>query len=104
MDSHAQLEIREYATAIGEQIVKPLFPLVWEAFTDYRMGGSFLTRQDRDLVGRLMTAAAEQSLCPPFSNELFLEVQDETWRSLTRCRERDECAEKLRSMNILVSE
>ena len=39
MDSHAQEEIRLYATTIGEQIVKPLFPIVWEAFEDYRMGG-----------------------------------------------------------------
>src|SRR4029079_18437358 len=36
MDSHAQLEIRQYATTIGERIVQPLFPLVWEAFVDYR--------------------------------------------------------------------
>ncbi len=37
MDSHAQLEIRQYATTIGQQIVQPLFPLVWEAFVDYRL-------------------------------------------------------------------
>jgi thymidylate synthase (FAD) len=29
MDHHAQLEIRNYATTIGEQIVKPLFPVAW---------------------------------------------------------------------------
>ncbi|MFZ9092635.1 MAG: FAD-dependent thymidylate synthase, partial [Planctomycetaceae bacterium] len=29
MDSHAQLEIREFARTIGEQIVQPLFPCVW---------------------------------------------------------------------------
>ena len=39
MDSHAQWEIRSYATTIGEQIVRPLFPLVWEAFDDYRLRG-----------------------------------------------------------------
>jgi len=44
MDSHAQLEIRQYATIIGEEIVKPLFPLVWEAFEDYRLYGMFLSR------------------------------------------------------------
>lgn len=46
MDSHAQCEIRQYATTIGEQIVKPLFPLVWEAFEDYRLNGMFLTKLD----------------------------------------------------------
>jgi thymidylate synthase (FAD) len=101
MDSHAQLEIRDYATAIGEQIVKPLFPLVWEAFTDYRMQGRFLTRLDQRVIQRLMAAGAEQDLAPPFSEELFMQVQDETWQGLKRCRERDECAGKLQSLGIL---
>ena len=39
MDSHAQWEIREFATTIGRQIVQPLFPMVWEAFEDYRLHG-----------------------------------------------------------------
>lgn len=46
MDSHAQYEIQQYAKTIGEQIVKPLFPVVWEAFEDYRLGGLFLTKLD----------------------------------------------------------
>jgi thymidylate synthase (FAD) len=46
MDSHAQQEIREYATAIGEQIIKPLFPCVWEAFVDYRLQSMQLSRLD----------------------------------------------------------
>lgn len=46
MEDHAQLEIRQYANIIGEQIVKPLFPLVWEAFVDYRLKGMFLSRID----------------------------------------------------------
>jgi thymidylate synthase (FAD) len=45
MDSHAQLEIREYAAAIGEGIVRPLLPLVWEAFVDFRQDGMFLSRK-----------------------------------------------------------
>lgn len=101
MDSHAQLEIRDYATAIGHQIVKPLFPLVWEAFTDYRMQGRFLTRLDQGVIQRLMAAGAEQNLTPPYSQELFMQVQDETWQGLKRCRERDECASKLQSLGIL---
>lgn len=46
MDSHAQWEIRQYARVIGDNIVKPLFPLVWEAFEDYRLNGLYLTRID----------------------------------------------------------
>ncbi len=104
MDSHAQLEIRDYATTIGEQIVKPLFPLVWEAFIDYRREGQFLSRLDRGVMQRLLATAAERGLAPPFSEELFLEVQDETWQNLKRCRERDECAGKLRSLGMLASD
>jgi thymidylate synthase (FAD) len=104
MDSHAQLEIRDYATTIGEQIVKPLFPLVWEAFVDYRREGQFLSRLDRGVIQRLASIAAERSLAPPYSEELFLEVQDESWRELQRSRERDECAGKLRSLGLLAGE
>ncbi|MFN9974269.1 MAG: FAD-dependent thymidylate synthase, partial [Phycisphaerae bacterium] len=53
MDSHAQLEIRTYAQTIGEQIVKPLFPVVWEAFLDYRMQSMSLTRLDCEVIQRL---------------------------------------------------
>lgn len=104
MDSHAQLEIRDYATTIGEQIVKPLFPLVWEAFVDYRRQGQFLSRLDRGVIQRLASTAAERGLAPPYSQELFLEVQDESWRELKRSRERDECAGKLRSLGLLAGE
>jgi thymidylate synthase (FAD) len=52
MDKHAQKEIRDYATIIGEQIVAPLFPLVWEAYYDYHphMGGMLLSRQDAEII------------------------------------------------------
>ncbi|QDT93938.1 FAD-dependent thymidylate synthase [Gimesia algae] len=101
MDSHAQWEIQEYSRAIGEAIVKPLFPVVWEAFEDYRQGAMFLTRLDKEVLARLMTNAAEKSLVPPFTEEAFLEVQDETWKSLKRSRERDECQSKLQRLGIL---
>ncbi|MAT16204.1 MAG: thymidylate synthase (FAD) [Planctomyces sp.] len=101
MDSHAQLEIRNYATTIGEEIIKPLFPIVWEAFQDYRMQASFLTRLDQGVITRLMSAASSQGVAPPFSKELFLESQDETWKDLTRSRERDECWSKLARLGIV---
>jgi len=101
MDSHAQWEIREYATAIGEQIVRPLFPLVWEAFVDYRMQGLFLTRLDREVIARLMQRLAGSG-CSQGSEEDFMAVQDTTWTDLARCRERDECRDKLKLLNILL--
>ncbi len=101
MDAHAQQEIRDYATAIGENIVKPLFPIVWEAFQDYRMQAMFLTRLDLGVIARLTARGAELSKAPPFSDEDFLAVQDETWVDLKRSRERDECRSKLERLGLL---
>jgi thymidylate synthase (FAD) len=100
MDSHAQWEIREYARTIGEQIVQPLFPLVWEAFVDYRMQGVFLTRLDREVIVRLMQRLAASGRSQA-TDEDFMAVQDPTWADLARSRERDECRDKLKLLNIL---
>ncbi|MCA9062696.1 MAG: FAD-dependent thymidylate synthase [Planctomycetaceae bacterium] len=101
MDSHAQLEIRNYATTIGEQIVAPLFPVVWEAFQDYRMQSMFLTRLDKEVIQRLTANAAAAGTAPPFSVDAFLEAQDPTWQALTRSRERDECLHKLQHLGLV---
>ncbi|MEX0717677.1 MAG: FAD-dependent thymidylate synthase [Planctomycetaceae bacterium] len=101
MDSHAQQEIRDYATTIGREIIRPLFPIVWEAFEDYRLGAMFLSRLDREVIARLLASAAERTDAPPFSEEAFLAAQDSTWRELTRSRERDECREKLERLGLL---
>jgi thymidylate synthase (FAD) len=53
MDSHAQLEIRRYAEAIGEQIVSRWVPLAWEAFKDYRFNQMTLSQQDQELLALL---------------------------------------------------
>ena len=101
MDSHAQWEIQEYSRAIGYEIIKPLFPLVWEAVEDYRLGSAFLSRLDQEVIQRLTALAAQNGKVPPFSEEEFLAVQDPTWVGLSRCRERDECREKLVKLGIL---
>lgn len=102
MDAHAQQEIREYAAAIGEKIVKPLFPIVWEAFEDYRLGSLFLSRLEIAVMQRLAIRPK-----PPgsahWTEEDFLAVQDDTWRSLGRSRERDECRSKLVLLGFLQS-
>lgn len=56
MDSHAQLEIRQFANAIGD-IVKVLYPTVWEAFVDYRLEAMFLSKQE---VENLRAAIIEE--------------------------------------------
>ena len=99
MDAHAQLEIRRYAETIGHQIVAPLFPLVWEAFLDYRMEAVRLTRLDREVIRRLAAGGAV-----PASQAAFLAAQDPSWQGLERCRERDECLAKLRDLGLVAAE
>ncbi|MBQ9875383.1 MAG: FAD-dependent thymidylate synthase [Thermoguttaceae bacterium] len=90
MEKHAQLEIREYATIIGEEIVKPLFPNAYEAFVDYELGAATLSRLEQETIARL---AAVGKI--PASLADVEECGDPSWRGLTRCRERDEAIEKL---------
>lgn len=95
MDAHAQAEIRQYASTIGHEIVRPLFPTAWEAFCDYRLEAVALTRLDRDVIARL---AAAGSL--PAGEAEFLAAQDPAWAPLDRSRERDECRDKLRRLGL----
>jgi len=100
MDAHAQHEIRSYATTIGEEILRPLFPLVWEAFVDFRLEATYLTRLDRVVIQRLTERMAAQGRAQA-TEEDFLAVQDSTWQELSRSRERDECRQKLIELGLL---
>ena len=95
MDEHAQWEIRQYASVIGNEIVRPLFPLAWEAFEDYRLGGLRLSRLDCGVIARLAAAGAL-----PADETAFAAAGDPSWAGLARCRERDECREKLRQLGL----
>jgi len=46
MDDKAQMEIRDYANAIGEKIVSKWVPMAWEAFMDYRYGSITLSQDE----------------------------------------------------------
>jgi len=99
MDEHAQWEIRQYAATIGREIVRPLFSVAWEAFLDYRVKSMVMTRLDQEVVSRL----AEGGTLPA-DEEQFLAAGDPSWQGRRRCRERDECREKLTRMGILIRE
>ena len=49
MDAHAQFEIREYANAMAE-IVKDSVPLSFEAFEDYRLNATKLTKPEKEIL------------------------------------------------------
>ncbi len=53
MAPRAQWEIRQYARTIGYEIVRPLFPLVWEAFEDYRLQAVTLSRLECEVIRQL---------------------------------------------------
>jgi thymidylate synthase (FAD) len=99
MDPRAQWEIRQYARTIGEEIVRPLVPLVWEAFEDYRLQAMQLSRLEQGVVARLVAAGRV-----PASASDFLAAGDPSWATAERCRERDECREKLLRLGILKGE
>ena len=96
MEENAQYEIREYATTIGEKIIQPLFPQCWEAFLDYQLGALRLSRLEQRVVQRLSHGGTI-----PATQEQFFAAQDPAWQELERCRERDECYEKLRCLGIV---
>ncbi|MDP7191032.1 MAG: FAD-dependent thymidylate synthase, partial [Alphaproteobacteria bacterium] len=52
-DPHAQYEIRVYAEAMLD-CLKRWVPLVYEAFTDYRTGGAFLSAAAMKVVKDLI--------------------------------------------------
>ncbi|MEJ7837281.1 MAG: FAD-dependent thymidylate synthase [Thermomicrobiales bacterium] len=54
MDTHAQLEIRDYATTIGEEIVARWCPIAWDAFKDYRFNSLQLTAAEIAIVQATM--------------------------------------------------
>jgi len=97
LDSHAQKEIRSYATAISK-IVRQLVPITWEAFEDYRLNSMQLTSIEIDII----KAIAMSNVRFPVSIYEFLSLQPLEWAQLSRCRERDECIDKFRHLNLLV--
>jgi thymidylate synthase (FAD) len=77
-----------------------LFPLVWEAFLDYRVEAMRLTRLDQEVIRRL---AGRCGASLPASHADFLAAQDPAWRDLARSRERDECLAKLVALGLVAS-
>ena len=49
MDAHAQWEIQEFARAMYG-LVKPLYPVICEAFEDYKQQGVKLSRMEANLA------------------------------------------------------
>ena len=96
MDSHAQLEIRQYANALGD-IVERLYPQVWQAFRDYRLESRTLSGPEVRVIQNLVAAGAPFPAPVPSFNSC---VWPREW-AVPRCRERDEAILKLQDLAIL---
>lgn len=94
MDSHAQHEIRQYATVIGEQIVANWVPLAWEAFRDYRMNGLALSSLELSMARFLIRGDHIRAL--EFAKEIgWIQDDQATFRLSRECEEFKSKAEKL---------
>ena len=96
MDDLAQQEIREYAQAIGYQIVSQWVPLTWEAFLDYRFGAMSLSAIEIDLLA-LLHAGKHADILERMQTKGWLKREDDTWKPN---REAREFAEKLQRLGL----
>jgi thymidylate synthase (FAD) len=86
MAENAQLEIREYARAIGYQIVSQWVPLTWEAFLDYRVGAMSLSATEIDLL-TLLHAGKRGDALGQMQAKNWLKREDDTWKPNREARE-----------------
>jgi thymidylate synthase (FAD) len=61
MERHAQQEIRAYAALIGEEIVARWVPVAWQAFLDYRLNATALSRLESDILRALASGDAARA-------------------------------------------
>ncbi len=98
MDTHAQLEIRTYATVIGEEILRRWCPMTWEAFQDYLFHSATLSGREQQIIRLLAAHRPEEAkvLAGQFG---FLNYDG---TRLKGNRERKELEDKLKSLNFKI--
>lgn len=99
MDAHAQLEIREYATTIGEQIVAKWVPVAWQAFLDYRRHATRFSRAEAAIVSALASGRVDDAIRLAADEGWLQQAGD---GQLKPNRERDELDSKLSALGLRV--
>lgn len=99
MDSHAQEEIRTYATVIGQEIVASWVPSVWEAFLDYRREALQLSRVETELVRAIAEHSNDGAIAIADRSGLLGRTAE---GHLKPNRERSEVEAKLRRLGLPV--
>ena len=95
MDAHAQHEIRQYALLIGSEIVSKWCPVAWEAFLEYRVNGTELSRVEIEII-RAVAVSPQQALTAAISAGFLNE--DGTRRA--KSRELEELETKLQVLGL----
>jgi len=96
MDKHAQLEIRNYAKTIGNEIVKRWVPMAWEAFEDYRMNSKSFSGSEMNLLTLISNSENEKAV--DLAKEIgWVKYKDSKINSHL---ERKEFEEKLELLNL----
>lgn len=96
MDHHAQLEIRLFAKAIGEEIVSKWVPYAWEAFQDYRLNSISLTNNDKQIIAAWNKGGKNSAIAKAIEFGFLTESGSPDKKS----REREELEFKLDEMGI----
>ncbi len=97
MDSHAQEEIRDYATVLGEEIVKRWCPYTWEAFMDYHFNAAHFSRLEMEVITAIASGKPNEALAK--AQAFGWLTRDE--KGLKRNRERAEFETKLDELGML---
>lgn len=96
MESHAQYEIRQYATTIGNEIVARWCPLVWQAFCDYRLKAVTLSELDVAIIGLIARGEREEAIAEAERRGILTRTE----RGLKSNRERSELEAKLARLGL----
>jgi thymidylate synthase (FAD) len=96
MDSHAQEEIRQYASIIGDEIVARWCPVAWEAFLDYQMHALRLSRIEAQMVALIGQGRHDEAIGELERHGLL----ERTPAGLAQSRERNELEARLESLGL----
>ncbi len=95
MDPHAQEEIRKYSEIIGNEIVAKWCPFTWEAFMDYRVNSSHLTRLEMEVLTAMIQNKTAEAI--EFGKKFNWLKEDGTPK---KNRERAEFEDKLNNLGL----
>jgi thymidylate synthase (FAD) len=98
METNAQAEIRSYADAIGNEIVRRWCPLTWEAFQDYVMHSVAFSADEMKILNAMLSG--DRAKAVRIAEELgWLAAKD---GGLKHHYERSEFEEKMKEMGVAV--